>query len=816
MPVSNETGADAAHSRIDDGLERSALDTFDDKLIVTETGSCALHVHGSLKMARLRMTQHFLNKVRCLYLSCSLVAVTAVASAALLLTSGCAQAPAPVAGSNKPAQAALAPALPVAPVRNVPETFYGTTVDDPYRDFESAGAPAVAAWMKAHSEHARAVLRSLPGRTPMRQALERYDSAAGARVTGVARVAGNTYFFERRDPADDQFKLYMRRGLTGPETLLFDPETLKKATGKPHAINYYTPSSDGTRVAVGVSAAGSEEASMRVLDTTTGRQIGPEISRARFGGVSWSPDGRELYFHRMQALQPGQPATDTFQRSSAVVMAPGGSEDSIRTVLRAGDPGPVQVAITEFAFIEALPSGRVLAIVTDGVSPEIGVWHSTLAQLRDGKPDWQKLCDRTDSITALAVQGERVYALTYRGASRYKLLTGPVKDFSVARAQVLVPESPRVLTNIAAASDALYLEAREGNVKKLFKLAYRDAAQPQEVPLPVAGAFGLDNNSARADQPGVLIELQSWTRARQIDAGAADGSVSNTGLQPAGPHDAPTDLVAEEVLVKSHDGVLVPLSIIHKKSTRLDGTNPTILYGYASYGITEEPLFSPTRLAWLDRGGVFAVSNPRGSSVFGREWHEAGRLTTKPNTWRDFIACAEWLVANKWTTPSRLGIWGGSAGGILVGRAMTERPDLFAAVVPAVGSLDTIRAETTANGVPNIPEFGSVKNEAGFRGLLAMSTYANIKPETAYPAVMLTHGTNDPRVEVWNSTKTAARLQAATTSGKPVLLRLDYESGHGVGSTKSQTLDERADVFAFMLWQMGVDAFQPTAPSTRP
>ena len=762
------------------------------------------------------MAQRLRNEEDRLYGRRFLLAFMAVASAALLPIWGCAQAPASVAAAAKPVQAALATAMPVAPVRNVPEAFFGTTVDDPYRDFEKPGAPAVAAWMKAHSDHARAVLQSLPGRTAMRQALERYDSAAGARVTSVTRVAGDNYFFERRDPADDQFKLFMRRGLKGTETMLFDPETLKKATGKPHAINYYTPSNDGTRVAVGVSAAGSEEASLRVLDTATGRQLGPEISRARFGSVSWAPDGREVYFHRMQALQPGQPATDTFQRSSAVVMTPGGSEDSIRTVLRAGDPGPVQVAATEFAFIDALPSGRVLAIVIDGVSPEIGVWHSTLAQLRAGKPDWQKLCDRSDSITAVALQGDRVYALTYKGASRYKLLTGPVKDFSVARAQVLVPESARVLTNIAAASDAVYLEAREGNVKKLFKLAYRDAAEPQEVRLPVVGAFALDNNSARADQPGVLIELQSWTRARQIYTVAADGSVSNTGLQPAGPYDAPADLVAEEVLVKSHDGALVPMSIIHKQSTRLDGTNPTILYGYASYGITEEPLFSPTRLAWLDRGGVFAVSNPRGSSVFGREWHEAGRLASKPNTWRDFIACAEWLVANKWTTPSRLGIWGGSAGGILVGRAMTERPDLFAAVVPAVGSLDTIRAETTANGVPNIPEFGSVKSEAGFRGLLAMSTYANIKPGTAYPAVMLTHGTNDPRVEVWNSTKAAARLQAATTSGKPVLLRLDYESGHGVGSTKSQTLDERADVFAFMLWQMGVGAFQPATSSARP
>ena len=261
-------------------------------------------------------------------------------------------------------------------------------------------------------------------------------------------------------------------------------------------------------------------------------------------------------------------------------------------------------------------------------------------------------------------------------------------------------------------------------------------------------------------------------------------------------------------MVKSHDGVMVPMSIIHKAGVKLDGSNPTLLYGYASYGITEEPFFSISRLAWMDAGGVFAVANPRGSGVFGKQWHEDGKKANKPNTWLDFIACAEYLVAQGWTKPARLAIWGGSAGGVLVGRAMTTRPDLFAVVLPDVGTLDLVRAETTPNGIPNIPEFGSRVTEPGFRALLAMSTYHQIKDGVAYPAVLFAHGVNDPRVEVWNSTKTAARLLAASSSGKPVLLRLDYDSGHGIGSTKAQVLDERADLFAFTLWQMGVPGYE--------
>jgi prolyl oligopeptidase len=341
-----------------------------------------------------------------------------------------------------------------------------------------------------------------------------------------------------------------------------------------------------------------------------------------------------------------------------------------------------------------------------------------------------------------------------------------------------------------------------------MRLDYGDT-KPVEIKLPLLGSFSM--SATRADLPGVLLDLQGWTQARQIYAVSPLGEVSNTGLQPSGPYDRPTDIVAVEVMVKSHDGAMVPMSIVHRKGVKLDGTNPVLLYGYASYGITEEPWFSYSRLVWMEAGGVFAVANPRGSGVFGRSWHEGGRQTTKPNTWKDFIACAEWLAREKWTQPSKIAIWGGSAGGILVGLAMTERPDLFGVVIPSVGSLDMVRAEITPNGVPNIPEFGTRANEAGFKSLLAMSTYHQIRDGAAYPAVLLTHGVNDPRVEVWHTTKTGARLLAASTSKRPVLMRLDYDAGHGIGNTKAQVFDEVADVYAFALWQLGVPAFQPRA-----
>ena len=278
---------------------------------------------------------------------------------------------------------------------------------------------------------------------------------------------------------------------------------------------------------------------------------------------------------------------------------------------------------------------------------------------------------------------------------------------------------------------------------------------------------------------------------------------------PPGKYDVPEWLMSTELLVPSHDDVLVPLSVLHRKDMVLNGQNPTLLNGYGAYGFTTSMRFRATDLAWLERGGVLAIAHVRGGGAYGQEWHHAGRKSTKPNTWKDFIACAEYLVKEGYTSPPKLAGQGGSAGGILVGRAITERPDLFAAAHIAVGCTDMVRFETTANGPPNIPEFGSVADEAEFRGLLAMSTYHHIKTGVAYPAVLLTHGINDPRVEPWISAKTTARFQAASSSGKPVLFRVDYQSGHGIGSTRDQKNALLADVWAFLLWQFGDAEFQP-------
>lgn len=706
---------------------------------------------------------------------------------------------------------ATATAQPAAPLRDVPETFFGTAVADPYRDLEDVKNPAVQAWMRAQDNHAQAALERIPGRAILLQRYQADDKALAARVTLAQREPGERWFYRRRGAGEDQFKLVTRQPLAGPERVLVDP--------KDGAINWAAPAPGGRSLAYGLSRQGSEEAVLHVVGTRSGRHLVAPVERADFGGLSWAPDGLRFVFNRLQRQAAGAPATEKFLNSQVLLMRLDprpGQADRAPVVLSAGMPG-VDIAPADVPVVSLTHDGRwALGYIYSGTQRELGLLVSPQAALLAGKPQWRRVVAAADQVFAATYFADQLYLLSDKGAPRGQLLALDLRN-PQATPTVLQAQGPQVLTNLGAAADALYLEARDGNVKRLHRRAWAAGAAFAEVALPLAGSFTLgdtDGGVPATDPrlPGAVLELQGWTRARQIWQVHASGAATNTGLQPAGPRDAPPDLVATEVLVKSHDGAMVPMSVLHKKDLQFTGRHPTLLVGYGAYGSTIEPGFGLERLAWLDAGGVVALANPRGSGVYGSDWYRAGWQQSKPNTWKDMIACAEWLINNGWTAPQHLGIWGGSAGGVLAGRAITERPELFGAAVIQVGVLDALRAELTANGVPNIPEFGSRSTEPGFRALLEMSTYHQVKNGVKYPAVLLTHGVNDPRVDVWHSLKTAARLQAASASGKPVLLRLDWEAGHGVGSTKAQQQGLRADTYSFMGWQLGLQGFRPPGP----
>lgn len=706
------------------------------------------------------------------------------------------------------AQTATAlPALPVAPIRDVPVTLHGTVVSDPYRWMEDMGSPAVQTWMKGQAAATRSVLDRIEGRDAIAARLNELSQAQGDSVRSLVQMPGERYYYLKRSRSERQFKLVVRQGLQGAERVLVNPEQAARRSGVPHAINYFSPSWDGRYIAYGISAGGSEDATLIVVEQASGRSVGRPVPHVYDTPLHWLPDSRALTYTQLAPRRPGAPETDTYKDARVFRQAVGGAATPVFGPTVTRTLGLDRLDVGEIITVPG--SAWMVARTTDTTVPEGKLFVAPLSQLGQARVGWRRVAVEADRVVHVALQGDGLFVMTQADAPRRKIVrlnlaalaAAPAADRPLAGAQTVAQEpADAALENFTLTPGGLVASARTGTAVRLRRYLRGDAAG-RELPAPAAGAAFLASAPAQ-DTEALLYAFSRWTEPVQWLQLAGDASVPVALGERAMPPGLPA-LEITEVKVPSHDGVMVPMTVLHRKGLPLDGRNPVLLEGYGAYGSTTSAFFSTDDMVWIERGGVLAVVNPRGSGAYGDAWHRAGFKTTKPNTWKDGIACARWLVAQGYGSPQTLGVMGTSAGGIFVGRATTEAPELFAAAIFNVGALDAVRGEESANGATNVSEFGTVKDPAEFRALLEMSTYHQIKDGTAYPGVLLVHGMNDPRVDVWNSAKTAARLQAASRSGRPVLLRLDMQAGHGVGSTLTQRQAQAADIQSFLLWQMG-------------
>ena len=701
---------------------------------------------------------------------------------------------------------------PPLPIQNVQDVHWGTKVDDPYRFLEQVKDPAVLTWMRGQADAADAILNRLPGRQTIFNTLKEKDAVGGTVVSSIHRTAGNRWFYLMRPQGQSQAKLVWRDGVRGEEKLLVDPELITKEKGKPHAVQSFYPSPDGKLLAYGMHSSGSEIGNLYVIDVATGKEVLPPIDRIRFAGVSWRENGSGLFFSR---LRPGYETMKSTERFA----------DTGRYYLDLKQPNPdhlifnasmyPQLKLPSFATggIAEVPGSDLAAMVVYfGVDRRLAMYVAKMDEVLSGKAQWREVFKQSDDVREVDIGHGHVYLRSALNAPRFKVLKLKVPELNLLQAETLVPETEGVLRSISVAKDALYVTRREGVNTALLRIPANVRASGndiQKLTLPIEGNVTVVGNP---DHSELVVAISSWTQAlRRYVYAASTGQFERLLLAPPVEPLQKADIVAREVMVPSHDGVKVPVSIIMRADAVLNGQNPTILYGYGAYGTTEEPGRSTGVITWVERGGIYAFAHVRGGGALGSQWHMAGHKTTKYNTWKDGIAAAEWLIANGYTSASKLGIYGGSAGGVFVGRAITERPDLFAAAVPSVPVLDMVRSEQRANGVANIPEYGSVKVEAEFHALLRNSAYHAVKDGIRYPATMLMHGVNDSRVDVWQSLKFASRIADAQKGQQAVLLRLDYQAGHGSGSGADQAMQRTADLQSFMLWQMGEAGFQPQA-----
>jgi prolyl oligopeptidase len=692
-------------------------------------------------------------------------------------------------------------APPVAPVRDTPETIHGVTVHDPYRYMENVKDPEVLAWMKAQGDYARTTLDAIPGRDALLKRIVELTASTGNAVGEVIRMPGGKLFFMTRIKGEKQFKLMLREP-GHADRVLVDPQKEQDRTGVPHAVNWFVPSWDGQYVAYGMSAGGSEQASLYILDLKTGKHVGKPIPRVNEGLTNWLPDSKSITYNQLKQLTAEDPETEFYLDSKVMWLKLGAPESDAKPVFGPTVTKQLGLVPLDVAGITFSPDSQwMVARTTDTTLPEGNLFVARVSELGQGDSVWKQIAKFDDKIVDIDLKGNDLYFRTHKDAPRYKLMKLDLRDPQLAKAKdVALPPEGGVLEGFAVGKTEVMAQVRQGANIVLRRFDGSDTAG-REVTMPMKGAAHLIADPARA-YGDWMYHLSSWTRPQQILRLAGDKS-SDAGLATAKKPAGVPELEITDVKCTSWDGAQVPMTILHRKGLKRDGAAPTLLTGYGSYGISETAYFDPSAYAWFERGGVIAHANVRGSGVYGDAWRYAGFKSTKPNTWKDGIACAQYLITQGYASPKTMSAWGGSAGGIFVGRLTTAAPQLFAATISEVGDVDSTRSEFSANGVTNISEFGTVKDPKEFAALMEMSTFQNIKDGTPYPAMMFIHGMNDPRVDVWQSAKAAARLQAATSSGKPVLLRLDAQAGHGIGSTVTQRQQVKADTYAFLLWQMG-------------
>ncbi len=690
------------------------------------------------------------------------------------------------------------------PIRPVTNIYHGVSVVDPYRWLEDGAAPLTQNWIDGQNDRTRALLDTAPSRAAIKRDLTRLITDAPATYSDL-KPAGQKVFALYMDPQRQQPQLVSLDASADPASrrAVVDPNTMDPKGQT--AIDWFVPSPDGKTVAVSLSQNGSEDGSLHLYEVASGREIEAPIPRVQYptagGSLAWSADGRSFWYTRY----PGDDAPEADRHFNMQVYVHRLGSDWHADALALGAADGLE-RISEVFLDSRYARPQVLASVERGDGNR---WAYYVLQA--GKPAI-KVADYQDQIAAAAIgPNDAVYGVSLAGAPNGEVvrLAQAVPGASLANAPVIVPESDVAIVtgglpdgdeDLSFDSHHLFVRDIMGGPQQmrvfdfagraLFKLPLPPVAANSEI-VPLSGGDVLYDVST-------YLRPRYWTRWTP-----ATGVTQEAPLNGKGVIDFADAEVVRGVAV-SRDGTKIPYSVIRRRGLALNGRNPTLLYGYGGFGISETPAFlGAMRRLWLDAGGVYVVANIRGGGEYGQLWHQYGALAYKQNDFDDFAAVAQALIKAGYTTPARLAMMGGSNGGLLMGAMITQHPTLARAVVSSVGIYDMLRLELDPNGAFNTAEYGTVTDEAQFKTLYSYSPYQHVHPGV-YPAVLLMGGAHDGRVNPMQSRKFAAALQAATTSGLPILLRTDANTGHGIGSALSSRIEQQTDQLAFLFQELGM------------
>jgi prolyl oligopeptidase len=692
---------------------------------------------------------------------------------------------------------------PTARIATVVDTYFGERIADPYRWMEATDGE-FKDWARAEDKVTRSELAALPG-YPDLLAQTTKGVEAEVRIAQVFRN-GDLLYYRRLDTGKAQPSLFVRPVSGGPERKLIDPAALRGATT---ALGEAVPSPDNRYLAYTLSDGGSEEATLYVLDLQTGKQLPEEIDRTRFASIAWSPDSKLVFFNR---LKPGGKGNDRFADEAVFRHAPGDDPAHDQAIFTAVGNGS---ELGRNAFVGlTIPAGSrfAFAIANSGVSAESEVWTAPVASLTDA-PKWRRLIRLADKVESLDVTQDAADAwmVTFRDAPRRKLIKIDLDaPDPMAGAKTVMAERADVLKSVSVAKDGVFAAYTGIGSSSLYRL------EPGRAPVAIAIPAKNRIRSVATDNrfPGAIVTLEGWTQPRAAFATTPAG-LADLKLAPPFPLDL-SRLTVTTIEVKTTDGTMIPVDILRRKDVAPGTRGTTLVEAYGAYGSSLDPFFDATLVPFVMHGASYAVAHVRGGGELGEAWHLAGQKATKPNTWHDFIAVVEDLERRGYATRGRVAGMGVSAGGIMIGRTVTERPDLLAAALMWAPMINTLRFETTEGGPANVAEFGTIKTKEGYAALREMDAYSHVVDGTRYPAVLLTGGMNDHRVPVWMAAEMAARLRTASSSGQPVRLRVDFEAGHHMmGVAKADAISQAVDSWAFVLAHTGDPAFSPKAYAAR-
>lgn len=681
----------------------------------------------------------------------------------------------------------------------VTDSYHGVEVVDPYRWLEDWQQPSVKEWSQAQNEYARTVLDELPGTDILRRELEKILAATTVSHGAITVRPGAVFAIKRQPPKEQPFLVVMP-SLDQPDKarILVDPSTIDQEGTT--AIDFFVPSPDGKIVAVSLSKGGSESGDVHLYNVETGEKLDeviPRVNGGTAGGdLDWTSDGKGFYYTRYP--RGGERPTedqDFYQQLYYHRLGVPTDEDRYEI----GEDFP---RIAEIRAEVEPETDRVLVTVQDGDSGRFAHY------LRDAEGQWRQFSKFGDGIVQAAFGPDGIYIVTRAGSPTGKIVRISADDLDLTKAKLIVgPGEDSIVTDfygyfgdatVIPTTTRLYVLYQLGGPSEIraFNLQGGEVAQPKQ--LPVSSVGGL----TRAGEDDLIFSNGSFVSSTDLYRfDAESGETIQLPLTEPLPVDF-SDIEVVREFATSKDGTEIPVSILIPKGVERDGSNPCLVTGYGGYGISITPRFSPQYRVLFDRGFVIAIANLRGGSEYGEEWHRAGNLTNKQNVFDDFAAVLRHMIAEKYTNPDRLGIMGGSNGGLLMGATMTQHPDLMGAVVSFVGIYDMLRVELSPNGAFNIPEFGTVTDPDQFKALYAYSPYHHVEEGVDYPPVLFLTGENDPRVDPMQSRKMTARLQAA--GAETVLLRTSASAGHGGDTSLSERIEEYVDVFAFLCQHLEV------------